>query len=352
MAKVFHFHAPIHRRKNAEETEAATKPEPTTPPVPTKRNTKLLVRKLRLLIYGLVLGALFLVLMVEFARAGGPEYVAGISYFNAGLAGQPVTWLNGTVNYYTDQGDLSPVLQGANADAFVADAFARWTGSPTAAVSATRAGQLAEDVNGSNVLLNVDHTITMPADILPSATATPVGIVYDADGAVTDALLGVGSSGECFSNAAFGGPDAFTPDGHIAHALVVLDGDCAQTPADLPDLKYRLVRVLGRVFGLGWSQMNLNVITGSPRATTDDNLGFPLMRGQDSIACVPISVCLLNADQPKMDDRASLARLIPSPARIWRSFPASTFSRRARRAFMARCGSRMGAAIGRNPCNG
>jgi len=196
MAKVFHFHAPI-RRKNAEETEAAA-------------NTKLPVRKLWLPIYGLVLGALFLVLMVEFARAGGPEYVAGISYFNAGLAGQPVTWLNGTINYYTDQGDLSPVLQGANADAFVADAFARWTGIPTAAVSATRAGQLAEDVNGSNVLLNVDHTITMPADILPSATATPVGIVYDADGAVTDALLGVGSSGECFSNAAFGGPDAFT----------------------------------------------------------------------------------------------------------------------------------------------
>lgn len=161
----------------------------------------------------------------------------------------------------------------------------------------------------------------MPADILPSATATPVGMVYDADGAVTDALLGVGSSSECFSNAAFGGPDAFTPDGHIAHALVVLDGDCAQTNADLLELKYRLVRVLGRVFGLGWSQMNLNVITGSPRATTDDKLGFPLMHGQDAISCVPISVCQLNADQPKMDDRASLARLYPVTSQNLAQFP-------------------------------
>lgn len=87
MAQVFHFHAP-NPRQTAEEA-AAPKAAHTTPPVPTKRNTKLPVRKLRFLIYGLVPGALFLILMVEFARAGGPEYVAGISYFNAGLAGQP-----------------------------------------------------------------------------------------------------------------------------------------------------------------------------------------------------------------------------------------------------------------------
>lgn len=35
---------------------------------------------------------LLLIALVEFARAGGPEYVAGVSYFNTGLAGQPITW--------------------------------------------------------------------------------------------------------------------------------------------------------------------------------------------------------------------------------------------------------------------
>ena len=38
------------------------------------------------------------------ARAGGPQYVAGSSYFNASAMGQPLTWSQGTVNYYTDQG--------------------------------------------------------------------------------------------------------------------------------------------------------------------------------------------------------------------------------------------------------
>jgi hypothetical protein len=177
-----------------------------------------------------------------------------------------------------------------------------------------------------------------------------VGIVYDVDGAVTDALLGMGSSGECFSNAAFGGPDAFTTDGHIAHALVVLDGDCAQTSSHLLEVKYRLVRVLGRVFGLGWSQMNLNVITGSPRASTDDKLGFPPMHGQDAISCVPISVCQVNADQPKMDDRASLARLYPVTSQNLAQFPGKRVFSTSTARIHGSVRFTDGAAIGRNPC--
>ena len=76
-------------------------------------------------------------------------------------------------------------------------------------------------------------------------------------------------------------------------------------------MKYRLVRVLGQILGLGWSQLNLNVITGVPHPTADDYAGFPLMHAQDPLVCVPISLCYYNADQPKMDDRAALARLYP-----------------------------------------
>ena len=172
---------------------------------------------------------LFLIALVEIARAGGPQYVAGVSYFDNGLAGKPVTWANGTITYYTDLGNLSPLLTGTDADAFVADAFSRWTSISTAAVSAARGGQLAEDVSGANVLFNADRTISMPIDIQPSATNRPVAIVYDADGAVTDALIGTGASTDCFTNATFGGIDAFTTDGHFAHALVILDGKCATT---------------------------------------------------------------------------------------------------------------------------
>src|SRR5579872_7087403 len=122
----------------------------------------------------------------QFARAGGPRYIAGVSYFNQGTVGTPLTWAQGAVSYYTDQGSLSLTVSGPQGDALVADAFSQWTSISTAAVSVTRAGQLAEDVSSANVFRNPDGSITMPADIMPTATGTPVGIVYDVDGTVTD----------------------------------------------------------------------------------------------------------------------------------------------------------------------
>ena len=262
---------------------------------------------------------------IPMARAGGPRYVAGISYFNPGTVGTPLIWVQGEIDYYTDQGSLSPTVSGPQADALVADAFSQWTSITTAAVSATRAGQLAEDVSGLNVYRNSDNSITMPADILPTATGTPVGVVYDVDGTVTDALLGqgAGDSSECFGNAVFGGLDNFGTNAYFLHALVVLNGNCVAQLPD-PDVEYRLVRVLGQVLGLGWSQTNLNVQTGTPPPTANDYVGFTIMHAIDSPSCVPISLCYsdggkVNPYQPKMDDRAALARLYPEP-----TFSAST----------------------------
>src|SRR6266852_7097068 len=88
-------------------------------------------------------GAAVFVLLItsmQMARAGGPRYIAGISYFNQGTAGTPLTWAQGEIDYYTDQGSLSPTVSGPQGDALVADAFSQWTSISTAAVSATRAG--------------------------------------------------------------------------------------------------------------------------------------------------------------------------------------------------------------------
>lgn len=317
MSRVLHFH---HRRPRA-----ATPP---TPPDEIQQRVAATnsARKRPRVLYAIAVALMLLIALVELARAGGPQYVAGTRYFNAGLAGQPITWAGGTVNYYTDQGNLSPLLPGASADTFVADAFSRWTSIATAAVAANRAGQLAEDVNGTNVILNADRTITMPADIQPTATDKPLGIVYDADGQVTEALLGTGASSDCVDNGAFGGADAFTADGHFAHALVVLDGKCALTQAAAADLKYRLVRALGQVLGLGWSQLNLNVTTQIPSPTADDYAGFPVMHAQDLPYCIPISNCYPSADQPKMDDRAALARVYPVTSQNAAQFPGKQIS--------------------------
>ncbi len=92
---------------------------------------------------------------------------------------------------------------------------------------------------------------------------------------------------------------------------MVINGICAAANAQLPDVQYRLVRVLGRIVGLGWSQANLNVLTHRPAPTSADFAGFPVMHFADPINCVPISACYPNAAVPKMDDSNSLVRLYP-----------------------------------------
>ena len=254
------------------------------------------------------------------AGAGGPAYVAG-SGFDSAVKGQSVTWTGGSLQYFTDQGDLSPILSGGQADVLVADVLTHWTGVPGVALTATLAGHLAEDVSGANVVGFPDGTYSIPNDIQPGALTTPVGIVYDADGQVTDALLGEGAGGldNCFTNAAYGGPDNFSSDAHLTHALVVINGVCIADTSKLPDIRYRVTRTLGRVLGLGWSQANPNVITRKPPPVPDDFKGFPLMHFLDPVGCLPISVCFPDAEVPKMDDRAALGRLYPgnpSTARI------------------------------------
>jgi len=259
---------------------------------------------------------LMAIALTSAAHAGGPKYIAGVSYFNPGTMGTALTWSGGTVTYYTDQGSLSAIYPGASADALVADSFSQWTSISTAAVTAVRGGQLAEDVNGTNVYRNPDGTITMPADIMPAATSTPVGIVYDYDGAVTDAFLGQGASdpSECFSNAVFGWIDNFATNAYFAHALVVINGNCLQIASQQTDVEYRLVRTLGRVLGLDWSQVNDNVFTHNPPPTPDDYAGLPVMHAIDPPNCIPITLCYSNPYQPKMDDQAAISRLYPVTA--------------------------------------
>ena len=245
------------------------------------------------------------------ARAGGPLYVAGVSGFNAGLAGTPITWAGGTVHYYTDQGSLSPTVSQEQANALVADAFALWTGVATASVTVVRAGALDEDVSGENVT----RWSSLPPDI-QSTSAKPVAIVYDYGGQVLDALLGIGAGADCEANAVLVRHDAFTPDAHFRHALAIINGNCA-TPAAMPFLRYRLEQALGTLLGLDGSQVNDNVATGIPAPTAEDYAGFPVMHPQAAL-CSLAEGCIYVAGRltasgylPAMDDRAALSRLYP-----------------------------------------
>ena len=53
------------------------------------------------------------------ALAGGPKFVAGVSFFNPGAKGQPVHWANGQVRYFVDQGPLNSQISNSDAIAMV-----------------------------------------------------------------------------------------------------------------------------------------------------------------------------------------------------------------------------------------
>ena len=81
MTRRFHFH----------EAQLPDSPAPMIGSKPVlsmeSRATK---RRLRITIL-IALSLMLLLALVELARAGGPAYVAGVSSFDTGVAGQPLT---------------------------------------------------------------------------------------------------------------------------------------------------------------------------------------------------------------------------------------------------------------------
>ncbi len=120
------------------------------------------------------LGAGVLALSPVRMQAGGPKYVAGATYFNPAVLGQPVCWSGGQVHYYVDQGPLNGAVTNQQATAMVDAAAALWSAVPTASVSLTDAGPLNEDVSGANILAG-NQTINQPRDVAPTAPSYPVG---------------------------------------------------------------------------------------------------------------------------------------------------------------------------------
>ena len=218
--------------------------------------------------------------------AGGPRWVTGQPYFTT--AGVPVVWYTAQPLYFTDPGDLSSSVNHAAADALVAAAANVWN-VPTSSLVLSRGGALDEHVSGANTFLGPSGLI-FPADVLSSNyAAKQIAVIYDSDGSVTDLLLGNGASDPtgCLQNGVTESVDSITPAGNIQHALLVLNGRCTgPAPAQQMQLQYQLMRAFGRVLGLSWSQTNDNVFTGSPPATFNQAMHWPVMHPID-IICGP-----------------------------------------------------------------
>jgi hypothetical protein len=260
---------------------------------------------------------------VNTASAGGPRWVAGSSYFDPSTLGKSIVWKNGVVNYYTDLGDLSATVNQAQANAMVAAAAAQWSGIPTAALQINAAGSLAEDVNGSN-FYNHGSGLVEPADVASAATETPVGIIYDADGSVIDALEGEGASdpNSCNVSGVITLVDNFAADATIAHALIIVNGRCTTDAAHIALVQYELLRGFGRILGLDWSQANDWMFPGN--TTPDGLLGWPLMHPVEKLCNSDGNPCMTGTISPRLDDVAALNRLYPVDLGNASNFPDKT----------------------------
>ena len=279
--------------------------------------------------------ALLALLAPALALAGGPKFVAGTSYFNAGVVGQPAHWANGQLNYYVDQGPLNSSVTNQQATAMVDAAAALWSAVPTAGVTLTDKGPLGEVVSSNIVVSGTNFTVTneqlnqvgviaAPADVAPSATGFPVGVIYDADGSVIDAVFGTSASDpvSCEYNDVFMWVDNVNPDATMAHAIIVLNGRCATDASLLAMMSYDLERAFGRILGLDYAQVNPGAATSGEANATEKEEGWPVMQPEPTAYCGPDGpACIPDPTVLRWDDIAALNRIYPITAGNLASFP-------------------------------
>jgi hypothetical protein len=275
------------------------------------RITKLSERRLYL---GIALIVLAPVLM-----AGGPKHVAGTSYFNSGVMGQPVHWANGGVRYFVDQGPLSATVTNQQATAMVDAAAALWNAIPTAGVTVVDSGSLNEDVSGQNVLAG-NQTILQPSDVSATATSYPIAVIFDADGSVLDAVFGAETSdpSNCETYGVVVTLDNINPDATISHAFMIVNGRCTDTDRRMQMMSFLLERGFGLLLGLGPAQFNPHAPkNGDPQAAW----GWPVMQPMSGACGFTGGTCIPNPGALRYDDMAALNRIYPITSANLASFP-------------------------------
>ncbi|HEX8813460.1 MAG TPA: IPT/TIG domain-containing protein, partial [Terracidiphilus sp.] len=251
--------------------------------------------------------------------------VAGTTFFNSNVMGQPIHWTGGKVQYYVDQGPLSSTVTNQQAVAMVDSAAALWSTVPTAGVMVTDMGSLAEDVNGSNTIGVIGGSFATtvfaaPADVTPSATGFPVAVIFDANGSILDTLFGQYASdpASCESNAATVWMDNLNTDATVAHAVMILNGRCTNTANRMAMMNFAIERAWGEILGLGYAQIYPNAAASG---NTMEAEAWPVMQPMMGACGSAGGVCIPQPDQLKPDDVAELNRIYPISSSNLASFP-------------------------------
>ena len=164
-----------------------------------------------------------------------PGFYRGLRLRRRESKAKPLIWANGSVQYFTDQGNLSPILTGPQADAFVATAFSTWTSLAGVALTASSGGHLAEDVNGSNIETDGTdgHRSRRTLHLRPPALRSEL-FTTTTERSPMRYLGRVRETWRIASPTPSMAARIISPtSGNIVHALVVINGVCAATSAQL-----------------------------------------------------------------------------------------------------------------------
>ena len=181
------------------------------------------------------------------------------------------------VPYKIDPGTLGTLSHEDGAQ-LVRDAFGRWETIETSTIGFEDAGTLDVDVDVDNF----ESFFDVPQ--------TAVSIIFDANGTITDDLLGAGSSNSILGFAA----PLFPVDGFYTSGIAVLNG----LKAERPSLGQTVTHELGHLIGLDHSLVNQHIVT------VEGGRFLPLM--------YPFSLRGQPAD-PRKDDIAWVSWLYPTP---------------------------------------
>lgn len=176
------------------------------------------------------------------AFAGGPLVIAGPQGHTA------VSYANPNIVLNVDPGPLG-ARSNATADSLLQQAFQVWNAVPTATVHFSQGADLGSDItlaNASTVLPDLANTVLHAEDGL-----NPV--VYDSDGSIIDAYLGVGQSDTIIG---FAASIVFENGTHFLEGYAVLNGrDTGLTDREIQLL---ITHELGHLIGLDHSQADIN----------------------------------------------------------------------------------------------
>ncbi len=212
--------------------------------------------------------------------------------FEVNNDGIPRVWdTRSPVSFHTDQGSLG-LLNNEEAVALVQAAFQVWEEVPSASVTFTPAGKLPIDVVGENVFEVVD---VVGDGISP--------IVFDHDGTVTDALLGIGASRFVlgFTSIELGNGDEIFEALAILNGTVI-DGNLNSRNVPIESFFATIVHEFGHYINLDHSQVNLELAFDND-PSNDEGIPtmFPLALDNDSKVSL------------HLDDIATISTLYPQP---------------------------------------